>query len=223
MSKAQEKQGGLHHSVPSSSSKLSVRKVDTPEPPSIIYIMPWNDTVVPYSYRDGSEEKQEEAERQGAPSGTQNVPLAHGRNKLKKPEKGKGPQASGRLPGSRPQTWEPPRLPTRSSIPAGYRWGLRPSRTSAGFPGAADPPSPYAPVRRSERATLPERSRAQRTLPSRRPADRNPEPGTFPDQTGSRRNSRHGGPRPRHRPLARSTSKLVGLSEISREPVGPGR
>lgn len=180
---------------------------------------------VQYSYRDGSEEKQEEAERQGASSGTQNVPLAHGRNKLKaeKPDKGKGPQAPGRLPGSRPQTCEPPRLPTRSSLPARYRWGLRPSRTSAGVPGAADPPPPSAPARRSDGATLPERPRAQRTLPSRGHAGRDPEPGTFPDQTGSRRNSRHGGPRPRHRPLARSSSKLVGLPEISRESVGPGR
>lgn len=125
---------------------------------------------------------------------------------------GPGPRRASRL-----------RLPTRSSLPARYRWGLRPSRTSAGFPGAADPPPPSAPARRSDGATLPERPRAQRTLPSRGPAGRDPEPGTFPDQTGSRRNSRHGGPRPRHRPLARSSSKLVGLPKISRESVGPGR
>lgn len=88
MSKAQEKQGGLHHSVPSSSSKLSVRKVDTPEPPSIIYIMPWNDIAVPV-IRTAPKRNRKKLKGKGRPREPKTSPLAHGRNKLKKTWEGK--------------------------------------------------------------------------------------------------------------------------------------
>jgi hypothetical protein len=127
------------------------------------------------------------------------VPSAPGETNVKAEKlKATGPESSGRPAGAGAAK------PSNAALaPSGLPWVLRPSRTSSGwFPRtarmehAAPPPpsvslSPSAAFGAGERAGKPQ-------------APANLERGTQrrAEETGSRRNSRHGVPRLRRRPLA---------------------